>query len=322
VDTVRDLGRVEPWRESRERSLARRDKSTRSPLELDRPRRQRVLDHDEFVREPVTSWPLRSRAIAKRSTMLLASAGGIFTLALLAATLPGVFDGDGASGRREQAGFGADARPLFATGVVSASARGSAAAPHARGSRAAASRSYAGAGHGVTGVGAGVNGKRTCQPVVRSSGYVNPLAGARVTPERIDQGVDYSGSGRLTAIGAARVTYAATSGTGWPGAFLEYQLVGGPDAGCYVYYAEGVSPAPGLRVGERLRAGQAVATIIPGYSSGIEIGWGARVGTTTYAAKKGEWNDTDDADNVPSAAGKSFSALIASLSGPPGKVEG
>ena len=330
MDTVRDLGRVEPWRESLERSLARRGGSTRSSLELNQPRRQlelnqprrqRVLAHDEFVRAPVTSWHLRSPAIAKRSMMLLASAGGIFTFALLAATLPSVFDGGGASGRREQAGFGAEARPLFATSA-SASARASATAPYANGSRAAASRSYAGAGHGVTGLGAGVNGKRTCRPVVRSSGYVDPLAGARVTPERIDQGVDYAGSGKLTAIGAARVTYVATSDTGWPGAFLEYQLFGGPDGGCYVYYAEGVSPLSGLRVGERLRAGQAIATIIPGYSSGIEIGWGARVGTTTYAAKKGEWNDTDDADNVPSAAGKSFSALIASLGGPPGKVEG
>ena len=75
-------------------------------------------------------------------------------------------------------------------------------------------------------------------------------------------------------------------------------------------------------MGETVRAGQAIATIIPGYSSGIEIGWGAGIGTETYAAKIGEWSAPDDADSIPSAAGKSFSALIAALGGPRGKTEG
>lgn len=140
-----------------------------------------------------------------------------------------------------------------------------------------------------------------------------------MTPERIDQGVDYAGSGTLTAIGAGRVTYAATSGTGWPGAFIEYRLSGGAGAGRYVYYAEGVSPAAGVRVGESVRAGQAIARIIPDSSSGIEIGWGAGIGTETYAAEAGQWSPRDDADSIPSPAGRDFSALIASLGGPPGR---
>ena len=70
-------------------------------------------------------------------------------------------------------------------------------------------------------------------------GYFNPLARAEVSSERIDQGVDYAGSGALIAIGAARITFLATANTGWPGAFIDYQLLGGPDNGCYVYYAEG-----------------------------------------------------------------------------------
>jgi hypothetical protein len=158
--------------------------------------------------------------------------------------------------------------------------------------------------------------------VVKSTGYNNPLAGAVVTPERIDQGVDYAGSGTLAAIGAAQVTYAATSGTGWPGAFIEYRLTGGPDVGCYVFYAEGVNPVSGLHAGETVVRGQAIATIIPGWSTGIEIGWGAGVGTKTYAANTTGWSPQDDARDKPSAAGQSFSALIAALGGPPGKVEG
>ncbi len=159
-------------------------------------------------------------------------------------------------------------------------------------------------------------------PTVAPGHYVNPLAGASVTPERIDQGVDYSGSGTLGAIGAGKVTYVATSGTGWPGAFIEYQLSDGADSGRYVYYAEGVSPAAGLHLGETLTPGQPVAHIIAGSSSGIEIGWGSGVGTQPLAQALGQWSGSDDSNSVASPAGKDFSALIAQLGGPPGKVEG
>ena len=151
---------------------------------------------------------------------------------------------------------------------------------------------------------------------------MNPLGGARVRPERIDQGVDYAGSGALVAIGGAMVTDVTTTDTGWPGSFIEYRLLDGPDAGCYVYYAEGVNPEAGLRVGQTVSAGQPIASIISGWPTGIELGWGAGISTATYAAETHQWSATSDQESVPSAAGKSFSALIASLGGPPGKAEG
>ena len=163
---------------------------------------------------------------------------------------------------------------------------------------------------------------RDCPLVVATAGYVNPLASAIVNPERVDQGVDYAGVGKLVAIGAGRVTRLATESSGWPGTFIQYQLLGGADAGCYVYYAEGVVPADGLHVGDTVSAGEPIATIIPGYPTGIELGWGAGVGTKAYAKVAGQWDPTDDEDNIASAAGKSFSALIAALGGPPGKIEG
>ena len=83
-----------------------------------------------------------------------------------------------------------------------------------------------------------------------------------------------------------------------------------------------MTPAAGLQVGVAVGAGQPVAEIIPGSSSGIEIGWGAGVGTETDAEASGEWSSTDDANSVPTASGESFSALIAALGGPPGKLEG
>ena len=298
MDRMRDLARVEPWRESRERSLARRCELPRSSIEPNRlgPERDPAYD-EEPVRELPTYWLLCWRAIAERWLMLVAGGAGVLTLILLAATRPSVSDGRGA--------------------------QASATAAHVDASRATGGSRSADAGRAAPGSGrAGVTGGRTCQLVDSPIGYVNPLAGAAVTPKRIDQGVDYAGSGTLTAIGAATVTSIATSDTGWPGAFIEYQLLGGPESGCFVFYAEGVTPAEGLHVGETIRAGQAVAAIIPNYSSGIEIGWGADDGTKTYAAKMGEWSATAEQDNIPTAAGKSFSSLIASLGGPPGKVEG
>jgi hypothetical protein len=169
---------------------------------------------------------------------------------------------------------------------------------------------------------AGGPATRGCTHVNNPTGYVNPLAAATVRPERIDQGVDYAGSGRLGAIGAGRITYVGTFGTGWPGTFIEYQLLSGADAGCYVFYAEGVTPVQGLHVGEAVSAGQAIATIIPPFPTGLELGWGAGKDTKTYAAVAGQWSAADDQDNVASPAGKNFSALIKALGGPPGKVEG
>jgi hypothetical protein len=215
---------------------------------------------------------------------------------------------------------------LLAALIASALARGGASdSPAARADApnlaAASSGSGSPAGpHGLGGVRPLASGG--CPQAAVPDGYVNPLRGAVVKPERIDQGVDYAGSGTLSAIGPARVTYLATADTGWPGAFLEYQLLGGADAGCFVFYAEGVTPVDGLYVGESLSAGQAIATIIPRYPTGIELGWGAGSGTKTYAKITGQWSASDDQDNVASPAGRSFSALIASLGGPPGKVEG
>jgi murein DD-endopeptidase MepM/ murein hydrolase activator NlpD len=171
---------------------------------------------------------------------------------------------------------------------------------------------------------AAVTERTTCLLAFAATGYVNPLAGARVKPERIDMGVDYAGSGTLVAIGTARLTYVATSEseTGWPGAFVEYRLLDGLDAGRYIYYAEGVTPATGLQAGQTVAAGQVIASIIPDWPTGIELGWGAGTNTKTAAQAAGQWSPTDDEDSIPSPSGESFSALIAALGGPPGKIEG
>jgi hypothetical protein len=232
------------------------------------------------------------RIVTARSGLPAVGPSGVAALALMAALLASALAG------------GAQDSPTAARADAPRATSGSA-------------RSEASAPGGV-----GLGGGDGCPLAVAPRGYVNPLAGAVVKPERIDQGVDYAGSGTLAAIGPARVTYVATSNTGWPGAFIEYQLLAGADAGCYVFYAEGVTPTDGLQVGQTISAGQPIATIIPKYPSGIEIGWGAGIGTKAYAKIAGQWSAADDQNNVATAAGKSFSALVAALGGPPGIVEG
>jgi hypothetical protein len=289
VDSTHDRATVDPWQESLERSLARRGKSRQraNGPEAGRASRGRA--------GASTAQRLRRRAgasTAQRLRRRILTAKTIPVLALVAAILASALTGGGP-----------DASPTAAR----ADSQRAAAAPSSAqpGARDAARAAW-----------------RDCPLAIAPAGYVNPLASAIVNPERIDQGVDYAGVGKLVAIGAGRVTRLATDNSGWPGTFIQYQLLGGADAGCYVYYAEGVVPADGLRLGEKVSAGQPLATIIPGYPTGIELGWGAGRGTKAYAQVAGQWTPTDDQGNVASAAGKSFSALIGALGGPPGKLEG
>jgi hypothetical protein len=324
VDSARDLARVDPWQQSLERSKARRERSrrerstwepspepsapprTRRPRRAARPRLSAVEASDQprisasgIASASASAWPARVRRWFER-------AGGLLSL------MPRL-------GPRSVAGL-ALLSAIVASDLAGGSQASTAptrAAAHIPASLASAKSSRAGAG-----LAAGAAGWRSCPLAATPAGYVNPLAGAVVKSERVDQGVDYAGSGTLEAIGAGRITHVATSNTGWPGAFVEYQLTAGADAGCYVYYAEGVTPAPGLAVGQTVTGGQTLATIIPNYPTGIELGWGSGKSTKAYAKLAGQWSPTDDQDNVATAAGKTFSSLIEALGGPPGKIEG
>jgi hypothetical protein len=165
-----------------------------------------------------------------------------------------------------------------------------------------------GAGYGSTSAGSSP---------VSASGYVNPLAGASVRAERIDQGVDYAGTGVLGAIGPGVVTSVTRTGSGWEGGgYVEYKLTAGPYAGRSVYYAEGVTPT--VTVGQTLAPGQPVATLIPGFPFGIEIGFAAGQGQASYARMYGGGYG----EGGLTAAGMAFSNLIGSLGGPRGLTEG
>ena len=129
-----------------------------------------------------------------------------------------------------------------------------------------------------------------------------------MSPERVDMGVDYGGSGPLYALGSGTISNLYNSG--WPGGnFLTIHL----DSGQYIYYAEDIAPL--VAVGQKVTAGQHIANATGG-SSGIEIGWAAPPGTgdALGASQFSGANST--------AYGKLMSDLIHSLGGPAGIIQG
>ena len=107
-------------------------------------------------------------------------------------------------------------------------------------------------------------------PQGSSSGYTNPFRAVSVlSPERIDEGVDYAGFGPVYAMGNGVVLN--TVGPGWPGGtFVAYQLTDGPASGLVVYLAEDV--APSVRVGQAVSSSTVIGQMFEG-PDGIETGW-------------------------------------------------
>ena len=151
---------------------------------------------------------------------------------------------------------------------------------------------------------------------VEAGGYQDPFrAVSNLVPERVDQGVDYAGSGPLYAIGDGVVLN--TTNSGWPGgAFISYQLDDGPATGDIVYVAENVIPR--VKIGQEVSASTVLGTLVDAYPD-LEIGWAAPPGNgLTEARSYGEWSTYDDQHSLPSAFGENFSQLLASIGAPPG----
>lgn len=157
-----------------------------------------------------------------------------------------------------------------------------------------------------------------------TSGWVNPI-GPGAVPARIDMGVDYTGTYDLRALGSGTITNLYNSG--WPGGkFIGLHL----DTGQYVYYAENIIIAAGLKIGQKVKAGQKLGTSVNAYPY-TEIGWAAAPGTgqtmaaATGQASKGE--SAGDPGKYSTAYGVNMSDIIKSLGGPagiisPGGIEG
>lgn len=144
--------------------------------------------------------------------------------------------------------------------------------------------------------------------------YTNPLrAITALTPERVDQGVDYSGYGPIYAVGDGVVL--STVNSGWPGGtFIAYRLSDGPASGLVVYAAEDIDPL--VSVGQAVTAGTVLGTMYEG-PDGIETGWADPSGDgTSMANDAGQFSGSNS-----TAFGANFSQLLASLGAPPGILQ-
>jgi hypothetical protein len=155
--------------------------------------------------------------------------------------------------------------------------------------------------------------------LAKSGGYVFPFVDKALRDVknwgRIDQGVDFSGSGPILAIGDAKIL--SVNSMGWPnggagpaGRDVVYKLLNGPWAGRIIYLAEGVVPT--VRAGQTVKAGQQVAKFYPG--SSIETGLAGPSGQPLTP-----YNGAADGTAMP--AGKKMHAFLQSLH-PGGKVPG
>jgi hypothetical protein len=111
-------------------------------------------------------------------------------------------------------------------------------------------------------------------PPPTTSSYKNPfLSVSGLSFERVDQGVDFGGSGPVHAIGDGVIDYIyAPAGSGW-GAnniFIKYRFSDGSKSGQYVYVAEDCTPK--VSMGEKVNSGTVICDMYNG-SSGIETGW-------------------------------------------------
>lgn len=153
--------------------------------------------------------------------------------------------------------------------------------------------------------------------------YYNPLMHANVTPERIDQGVDYAiNGGYLVAIADGVIGPAPFNAWGSYGQYMCYTITQpGPLKGVVVYYAEGIRPV--VNHGETVRAGSRVADLIPGWHSGLEIGYAANdYDARTWAYEHGGYSSADGNSNRATRSGIAFSDLVRSLGGPAGIIQG
>jgi murein DD-endopeptidase MepM/ murein hydrolase activator NlpD len=144
--------------------------------------------------------------------------------------------------------------------------------------------------------------------------YANPLrAIGGLNPERIDQGVDFSGFGPIYAIGDGVVL--STVNGGWPGGtFIAYRLTDGPANGLTVYFAEDINPA--VSIGQTVNANTVLGTVYAG-SSGIEIGWSDPSGDgDTMARDYGQYHGGNS-----TAFGFNFSQFLNSLGAPGGILQ-
>jgi hypothetical protein len=156
------------------------------------------------------------------------------------------------------------------------------------------------------------------QTAAASTTYQNPLRDIKnLTAMRIDEGVDYAGSGPIHPIGNAKIDYFHYPDGGWtsdhPGIFVSYTLTDGPAAGKSVYVAENCIPAKTWQVGDTVSASDTLCNLQNAYPN-LETGW-APAGQAIALAKS-VYHEGD-----ATKFGRNFSDLLVSLGAPAGTYD-
>jgi murein DD-endopeptidase MepM/ murein hydrolase activator NlpD len=163
----------------------------------------------------------------------------------------------------------------------------------------------------------------TPKPAGTRGASVNPFAGSAWAPGRIDMGMDWAPLQRtpVLAVGNA-VVLGSSSHSGWPGGrFIWYQLVDGSHAGDVIYVAEHLRSL--ARAGTHVRAGQRIATAIPGYPY-IETGWADSYGSPRASPCYKEGHKTNSGKEMErflvALGAEAGEAVAAGPNGPAGKL--
>jgi murein DD-endopeptidase MepM/ murein hydrolase activator NlpD len=143
--------------------------------------------------------------------------------------------------------------------------------------------------------------------------YVNPLRSVSgLVPERIDEGVDFGGTGPVYPLGDATVTNAGEN-SGWPGGgWITYQLTDGPDQGLMVYLAEDVTPT--VQGGQHVTPSTVIANMFNG-GDGIETGWAQPTGVSAESELP-EAGGIGGGGPFPTMVGLNFDQLLQVLGVP------
>lgn len=144
--------------------------------------------------------------------------------------------------------------------------------------------------------------------------YLDPLRSVSgLFPERIDQGVDFTGTGPVYALGDGVVIQAVGDSPGWPGGgWITYQLTDGPDKGMMVYLAEDVTPT--VVPGQHVTPGTVIANMYDG-GAGIETGWSQENGLAPESQLL-EAGGISGGGPFPTAVGANFDELLQALGVP------
>ncbi len=160
----------------------------------------------------------------------------------------------------------------------------------------------------------GTSGAHGCLPVApENKRYCNPFrAVTSLSPERIDQGVDYGGAGSIYALGPGTVdVYINRTDTGWPGGtFVSYKLSDGPASGKVIYLAENIDLNPALHSGSFVFSGTVLGTLVNA-SPNSESGWGVQ--GAGYTAEYSCYTE-----GCMTALGVNFNDLLVCLKAPSG----